>query len=183
MKRLDAEHCKPSTIAERLGLDRSYIRGIVNLLRHGEDDLIKRVEAGRLLPINHFIKDYVGRVRTSNEHSLKPTRMVRSVARSCARCNNWLSAARVLSQREVSSRLLPALKPYAHVQSTMHNNSEHSCCRSTLITQRLAILTSSVRRLLADEHFVTLLRAEGLRSLPDFLAVRIASQKEEHLCH
>ena len=30
---------------------------------------------------------------------------------------------------------------------------------------------------------VTLLRAEGLRSLPDFLAVRIASQKEEHLCH
>ena len=41
--------------------------------------------------------------------------------------------------------------------------------RSTIITERLAVITTSVHRLLADEHFVTLLRAEGLRNLPAFL--------------
>jgi ParB family chromosome partitioning protein len=41
--------------------------------------------------------------------------------------------------------------------------------RSTLITQRLAILTSSLLRVLADDNFVTLLQAEGLRTMPHFL--------------
>lgn len=51
--------------------------------------------------------------------------------------------------------------------------------RSTIITQRLAILTSSLRRLLADDHFVTLLRAEELRTMPGFLATRVAEQTGE----
>src|SRR6476646_2871665 len=36
VKRLTAEHDKPVAIAEKLGLHKSYIYGIANLLRHGE---------------------------------------------------------------------------------------------------------------------------------------------------
>ena len=45
--------------------------------------------------------------------------------------------------------------------------------RSTIITQRLAIITSALRRLLADDHFITVLRAEDLRSLPEFPVTRL----------
>jgi len=54
--------------------------------------------------------------------------------------------------------------------------------RSTIITQRLAIITSALRRLFTDDHFITLLRAENLRSLPEFLANRIGASNEEHPC-
>ena len=47
--------------------------------------------------------------------------------------------------------------------------------RSRLMTERLAVLISSLRRLLADDHFVTLLRAEGLRTMPEHLATRVGA--------
>ena len=38
---------------------------------------------------------------------------------------------------------------------------------------RLLLLESALRKLLADEHFVTLLRAEHLADMPDLLATRL----------
>ena len=92
VKRLNGQHYKPATIAEKLGMDCSYISGIINLLRHGEDDLIKRVEAGGL-PIDTAIKLATGGP-TSNEHSPKRTRTELSEALSCVLCNNLFSGAR-----------------------------------------------------------------------------------------
>ncbi len=42
VKRLKAQHYKPATIAEKLGFDKTYIRGIISLLQQGEDQLIVR---------------------------------------------------------------------------------------------------------------------------------------------
>lgn len=42
---------------------------------------------------------------------------------------------------------------------------------------RLLFATSAVRQLFRDEHFVTLLRAEGLDSLPQYLADQIRDQE------
>ncbi len=39
--------------------------------------------------------------------------------------------------------------------------------------QRLLLLTTALRQLLADEHFRTLLRAEALEDLPKLLADRV----------
>jgi len=36
------------------------------------------------------------------------------------------------------------------------------------------IVVSAMRKLLADEHFVTLMRAEGLETMPRYLADKIA---------
>jgi ParB family chromosome partitioning protein len=38
---------------------------------------------------------------------------------------------------------------------------------------RLVFMTEAMRKLLADDNFVTLLRAEGLETLPKNLATRI----------
>jgi ParB family chromosome partitioning protein len=180
VKRLNALHYKPATIAERLGLDQSYIYGIINLLRHGEEDLIKRVEAGRL-PIDTAIK-----IATGGDADIQR-------ALSEAYENGTLRGAklRAVQQLVIQRKAIPSAQAEKRpltgadlIRTYEHHTQQQRALvrRSALITQRLAILTSSLRRLLADEHFVTLLRAEDLRSMPDFLATRVAARNEEHPC-
>jgi hypothetical protein len=45
--------------------------------------------------------------------------------------------------------------------------------KAELTRNRLVFIVSALRTLLADEHFVTLLRAEGLDSMPRYLADRV----------
>ena len=48
--------------------------------------------------------------------------------------------------------------------------------RASLARSRLLFVANAMRRLLADDHFVTLLRAEGLLTLPSPLAERIGPE-------
>jgi ParB family chromosome partitioning protein len=180
VKRLNGQHYKPVTIAEKLGMDSSYISGIINLLRHGEDDLIKRVEAGGL-PIDTAIK-----LATGGDADIQR-------ALSEAYENGTLRGAklRVVQQlvfrRKGAKSMQPTKRPLTSadlLRTYEHHTQQQRALvrRSALITQRLAILTSSLRRLLVDEHLVTLLRAEGLRSVPDFLAVRVGARNGERAC-
>ncbi len=47
--------------------------------------------------------------------------------------------------------------------------------KAEIAQQRLLFVVSAMRELLADENFTTLLRAEGLDTLPKYLAERILS--------
>ena len=45
--------------------------------------------------------------------------------------------------------------------------------KAELTQQRLLFVVSALRQLLADENFVTLLRAEHLDTMPNYLANRV----------
>ena len=45
--------------------------------------------------------------------------------------------------------------------------------KGSLTQQRLVLIVSAMRQLIADDHFVTLLRAEGLDTMPAYLSERI----------
>lgn len=180
VKRLTAEHDKPATIAEKLGLDKTYIYGITNLLRYGEEDLIRRVEAGRL-PLDTAIK-----IATGKDADIQQ-------ALSDAYENGTLRGAKLravqqlITQRKGKKPVLRTNRPATGadlVRAYEHHTLQQRALvrRSTIITQRLAIITSSLRRLLADDHFITLLRAEDLRSIPEFLATRVGPRNEERPC-
>jgi ParB family chromosome partitioning protein len=54
------------------------------------------------------------------------------------------------------------------------NREQKSLVKKASATRdRLLLLVSALRQLLADEHFVTLLRAEQLTDMPEQLAVRL----------
>ena len=180
VKRLKAQHYKSATIADKLGLDKTYINGIINLLRHGEDDLIARVEAGRL-PIDTAIKIASG-TDTDIQRALSEAYENGTLRGSRLRAVQQLITRRKTTSvpRDTKRTLTSAdlVRTYEH-----HTQQQRALVRrSTVITQRLAVLRSSLRRLLADDHFVTLLRAEGLRTMPDFLAARVAARNEERAC-
>jgi ParB family chromosome partitioning protein len=49
--------------------------------------------------------------------------------------------------------------------------------KAELTQQRLLIIASALRQLVADDHFLTLLRAEGLDTMPEYLAQRVWPSK------
>jgi ParB family transcriptional regulator, chromosome partitioning protein len=49
--------------------------------------------------------------------------------------------------------------------------------KAQVTEQRLLLIVSALKSLFRDENFVTLLRAEGLESLPAYLAERIELPK------
>jgi ParB family chromosome partitioning protein len=179
VKRLNAEHDKPASIAEKLGLDKTYIYGIIKLLRQGEEDLIRRVVAGRL-PIDTAIK-----IATGTDADVQ--RALSDAYENGALRGAKLRAVQQLITQRKGTESPPEKAPLTAtdlVRAYEHHTQQQRALvrRSSVITQRLAILMSSLRRLFADDHFVTLLRAEGLRSMPDFLAKRVAVRSEAQSC-
>ncbi len=154
-------------------MNRSYIYGILNLLQHGEEGLIQKVEAG-LLPIETAIT-----IATGTDEDVQK-------ALSDAYEKGLLRGAKLHAvQQLIARRKLHSESPKPGRQITgddllreyeRHTQQQRALVRrSAIITERLAVITSSLRELMADDHFVTLLRAEGLRTLPEYLADRIAA--------
>lgn len=56
---------KGDEIARKVGLDRTYVHGIIHLLEHGEEGLAQAVEAGRL-PISVAVK-----IASGNDHEVQ----------------------------------------------------------------------------------------------------------------
>lgn len=161
-----------ASIARKLGMAKSYIHGVATLLRRGEDKLISQVEAG-VLPINVAVeiasassKEVQKALSEAYESgSLRggKFRAVQSiVARRFAKAQAGTEKAKKLSGADI-------VREYER-QTVLHRNMLR---RAALVAQRLALITSAMKRLLKDEHFVTLLRAESLHHMPELLAKRV----------
>lgn len=48
VRRLHAQHFAAATIAQKLGIDKATVYGVISLLRQGEEELIARVDAGHV---------------------------------------------------------------------------------------------------------------------------------------
>jgi ParB family chromosome partitioning protein len=174
VKRLRAQHYKPANIAQKLGVAPSYIYGIMNLLRHGEEGLVASVESGRL-PIDTAIK-----IATGTDDDVQ--RELSAAYENGSLRGKKLRTVQQLITRRKAGKSTPETTRLSGEdlvrEYERHTQQQRSLVRrSALITQRLAVLTSSLRRLLVDDHFVTLLRAEGLRTLPEHLAARVATSE------
>jgi ParB family chromosome partitioning protein len=167
-------HSTPE-IATKLGLDRTYIYGIVKLLEHGEVSLIEAVESRRL-PIS--VATVIARgtseeVRRALSHAYE---------KGDLRGKRLANARRIITQRLAKQRTKtkgPRPKKEMSPKALMkeyHRQVEKTRVlvrRASITNQRLLLIVSMLRRLLADENFLTLLRAESLLTLPEWLAGRL----------
>ena len=72
------------------------------------------------------------------------------------------------------STVLPAAQREVIVDAQREVARQHKLMlKADHAHQQLLLVVQGLKRLFADEHFVTLLRAEGLDSLPKYLADRI----------
>ena len=167
---------KTIEIARKLGMDRAYINTVVHLISNGEESLIEAVEAGRL-PIS-----VAAVIAGGDDHEVQQA-LADAYESGTLRGDKLSAAKRMITQRLAKQREMGkanlterTLTGKALVREYQHKIREQKGLikKANTTKDQLLLLTSAVRKLLSDEHFVTLLRAENLADLPEQLAERLA---------
>ncbi|MXY38873.1 MAG: chromosome partitioning protein ParB [Rhodospirillaceae bacterium] len=170
-------------IARKIGFSPKYVRGIRRLLEAGEERLLDAVEAGRM-PLNvavdiaaaederaqQILADAYESGALSGKQLIEAKRQVERRQRF-GKAHLSIRATRGRN-RTSSAQLVRALKNQAQQQRLTIKRAEITASRLRLVVQGLHML-------LADEHFVTLLRAEKVDTMPAPLARLIEELRED----
>jgi ParB family transcriptional regulator, chromosome partitioning protein len=175
VRSLRERNYKGEQIARKLGLDPAYIYGIIHLVEHSEVALIEAVEGGHL-PISVAVG-----IAKGNDPDVQR-------ALSDAYQKGTLRGARLRNARRIIAQRIAQQRKAGKVAQTKRKITGDTLVReykdrireqrqllkkANLTKERLLLLVTAMRRLLVDEHFVTLLRAESLADMPEQLASRI----------
>ncbi|MFD2173979.1 plasmid partitioning protein RepB C-terminal domain-containing protein [Rhodobacter lacus] len=169
-------------IGDKIGVSPDYVGMIAGLLERGEERLITAVETG-LLPLNLAIDIS----KTDAEGAQRA--LMDAYTQKKLRGKKLAAARRLIEQREArgkkmhpnaygrdnrnrrpltSEALVRAYQKEADRQKLLIKKAE-------LTQGRLLFICQAFRSLLEDDHFVTLLRAEGLETMPSYLQHTLAA--------
>ncbi|MEH0166733.1 plasmid partitioning protein RepB C-terminal domain-containing protein [Roseateles microcysteis] len=165
-------------IAKKTGLTTEYVYGILHLLEHGEERLLIAMESGRISLNVALAIAGAG----SNDKAIQAA-LQDAYERRELRGSQLLQARKIIERRCTLGRSVGRSAPrrYTNVTSaSLVRTYQQEVDRQKLLVrkaelaqQRLLFVTEALRQLLADENFTTLLRAEGLDTLPKYLADRV----------
>jgi len=178
IRQLSAQGYSSKEIAEKTGLTQWYVRGILNLLSHGEERLLVAVEQGRV-PLNTAL-DIVG---AGDSDEAVQEALQTAYESGKLRGKQLIDARRVIERRKTLGRSANRSAPRGNSNvsaSSLVRSYQREVERQRAIVrkaeftqQRLLFLVGALRQLFSDENFVNLLRAEGLATLPKYLADRV----------
>lgn len=178
IRNLQAKGYSSKQIAEKIGLSSDYVRGILSLLGRGEERLIAAVEQGRV-PLNTAL-DIMG-AGESDEAVQEALQNAYETGK--LRGKQLVNARRLIERRKTCGR--SANRSHAKESGGITTSSliriyrneverQKALVRKAEFTQqRLLFLVGALRQLFSDENFVNLLRAEGLATVPKYLAERV----------
>jgi len=165
---MDRGH-KNTAMAEKLGLDITYINNIVRLLKKGEEQLIAQVEAGAV-PLSIAVQ--IACASTADAQKA----LSEAYDRGDLRGSKFRTVQTIIARRFGKARGVEGKVKPVSGKDLVHEYEEHTqrqrslVRRATIVSNRLAMLRSAMSRLSEDDHFVTLLRAESLDKVPESLA-------------
>lgn len=167
-------------IAEKTGLSMDYVQGILYLLKNGEERLLMAVGSGRI-PLNAAITI----AGAGNDDKAIQAALQDAYESGKLRGSQLIQARRVIERRRTQGRgmggKMTSRKQHEDVttSSLVRNykrevERQKQLVRKAETTQRsLLFIAGALRQLLIDDNFVNLLRAEGLDTLPQYLADRV----------
>lgn len=169
-------------IASKTGLTQTYVQGILTLLQQGEQRLIVAVERGEI-PLNAAIAI----VGAGDDDKAIQAALQEAYEAGTLRGRNLLDARKVIERRKTLGRSLQHGTPRKReaVSSTaLVRTYQKEVERQKLLVKKaeftqhkLLFVVSALQQLMNDEHFVTLLRAEQLDTMPRQLAERVGLSK------
>jgi len=162
-------------IIRNTGLSQKYVRDIIFLLEKGEERLIEAVQHGTI-PLTTALEI----ARAKNDDDDLGDMLEEAYKTGQLKGHQITDAKRLIEKRREKgpkSATRPKLPNSTHSlvktyqkevarQHTMVLKAEHA-------QQKLLLVVQGLKSLFADENFVTLLRAEGLDTLPKYLADRV----------
>jgi ParB family chromosome partitioning protein len=163
-------------IARKTGLTLEYVKSVLRLLTGGETRLLRAVETGQI-PVSVAV-EIADAEDTEVQHVLQE-----AYERNILRGQSLLAAKRLVEQRRSQGRrVTPPQSRKARplsVDSLLRTyrqdvDKKRLILRDAAATRgQLIFVVEALRTLMGDEGFVTLLRAEGLVTLPRGLAERV----------
>lgn len=179
IQQLVAKGYDKRTIAKKTGLSVDYVQGIMLLIKNGEERLMVAVESGRI-PLNAALA-IVGAGNNNNEEV--QAALQEAYESGLLRGKHLIQARRVIEKRQTFGRALGRGTQRVAVDitaSSLVRTYQKEVDRQKLMIkkagaaqQRLLFVIGALGQLLVNEHFTTLLRAEGLDTLPTYLAERV----------
>jgi ParB family chromosome partitioning protein len=171
---LKARGYSTAAIAKKIDVAPSYINGIMQLLEKGEDRLLAGVERGRV-PLSVAIE-----IAAADEVGIQRA-LCAAYEDKTLRGAKLHAVRRLIEQRKTDGKqrdrrkVLPLASADALIRVYRQETDRQQLLikKAQLTENRLLFIVSALKRLLEDEGFVTLLRAEGLNTLPAYLAERI----------
>jgi ParB family chromosome partitioning protein len=174
---------KIQEIAAKVDLDPTYIRGMIRLLEHGEERLLSAVEQRRIpLSIAIMIAQTEDReveraiTELYDRGELKGKALFQAraiIARRKGAGKGWRD------QPEAGEKVTPNSLLKAYQRETARQ--QFLLNRATISESRLRFIVTAMKRLLADEGFVNLLRAESMVSLPKSLADLVSGKETKNV--
>ena len=178
IQQLVAKGYDKKTIAKKTGLSVDYVQGIMLLIKNGEERLMVAVESGRI-PINAAL-EIVG---AGNNNEAVQAALQEAYESGLLRGKQLIQARRIIERRQTFGRALGRGTQRVAVDitaSSLVRTYQKEVDRQKLMVkkagtaqQRLLFVIGALGQLLVNEHFTTLLRAEGLDTLPTYLAERV----------
>ncbi len=169
-------------IGQKTGLDPSYIQGILQLLRAGEERLITAVEKG-WLPLSLAVE-----IARSSEADVQIA-MMEAYETGTLKGDQLLKVRRLIDKRKAFGQKYQKViqrneKPMtaARLAQTFQEEVRRqrlAIQKADVAEQRLLFVVSAMRKLHSEEHFRTLLRAEGIVDMPKPLADRLSGGKSQ----
>jgi ParB family chromosome partitioning protein len=164
-------------IAEKTGLTPEYVRAVLRLFEKGELRLLRAVESGHI-PVSVAID-----IAEAGDAGVQQV-LQQAYESKLLRGRKLAAAKRLIEQRRRRGKGLrndgprrePGVLSSAALVRTYLDDVEKKRLlirKAEIARDRLVFVTQALRTLFADENFVTLLRAEGLSTLPRNLADRI----------
>lgn len=169
-----------AAIAKTVDLHVQYVKGIIRLLNKGEERLLRAVEAGHI-PITIAVT-----IASSNDAEVQQA-LRDAYEQSALRGNQLLKARKLIEERRVLGRRLntaPRRKSSVDSNDLLKAYQQEMSRQRVLVKKakitetRFLFVISALKQLLRDDSFVTLLRAEVLDEVPQYLADQIALGEE-----
>lgn len=168
----------PSAISTKTGLTPTYVSGILTLLKQGEERLLVAVEKG-MVPLNTALdivaagdddRELQSAMQDAYEAGTLRGKKLQLTRRLIERRRTLgASIARRARRKSVDISKSSLVRVYEKEVERKRMTLK----KSDLTQKRLLFVTSALRQLMGNEHFVTLLRAEQLDVMPKYLADRV----------
>lgn len=155
-------------IANKIGVGREWVRGLLNLLENGEERLVNAVEKGRV-PLYIALK-----IAHEDESSVQ---LALTEAHETGKLNgkNIIAVQKLLDRRRHYGKKLSTTyhkkkdissEEIVAIYERNIKNKKRLIAKADYLRQVLIYATAALNRLLENEHFSNQLKAEGLNDIP-----------------
>ena len=176
-------------IIQKTGLSPKYVRDIVFLLEQGEERLIEGVQRGSI-PLTTALE--IARASANDPQNTNGEGgdsnlgdlLQEAYENGQLKGRQIIEAKRLIEKRQElgpsspnAAQIKPPTSSYSLVRTYQKEveRQRKMVLKAEHAHQRLLLVVQGLKKLFADENFVTLLRAEGLDTLPKYLAERITN--------